>query len=158
MNKRCTVYDFELFMKNIQGSRLVYKRIKTGKFYNIKLTTKAQEIIKHYTKGKKSNSKEYIFPIMSKPIEDIEKERERYIDKRQYFNQYLKDIAAKCKLDVNLTSYVSGHTWASLAKFAGISHAIIVESLGHSDLKTTETYLANFGNDTLDDANEIIVG
>ncbi|PCI95499.1 MAG: hypothetical protein COB15_12125 [Flavobacteriales bacterium] len=146
-----------LTMKNIQGDRLVYKRIKTGKIYNIKLTTKAQEIIKHYTNGKKTNSNEYVFPIMPKPIDNIEKERERYIDKRQYFNQYLKDIAEKCEIDVNLTSYVTRHTWASLAKFAGISHAIIGESLGHSDLKTTETYLANFGNDTLDDANEIIV-
>ncbi|NQX98688.1 MAG: hypothetical protein HRT73_12535 [Flavobacteriales bacterium] len=73
MNKRCTVYDFELFMKNIQGSRLVYKRIKIRKIYNIKLTTKAQEIIKHYIKGKKINSKEYIFPIIPKPIDNIEK-------------------------------------------------------------------------------------
>ena len=147
-----------LTMKNIQGNRLIYKRIKTGKIYNIKLTTKAQEIITYYTRNKKANSKEYVFPIMPKPIDDIEKERERYIDKRQYFNQYLKDIAKMCKIDVNLTSYVSRHTWASLAKFAGISHSIIKESLGHADLKTTETYLANFGNDTLDDANEIIVG
>lgn len=147
-----------LTMKNIQGNRLVYKRIKTGKLYNIKLTTKAQEIIRHYTKGKKANSKVYVFPIMPEKTDDLEKERERYIDKRKYFNQYLKGIAKKCKIDVNLTSYVSRHTWASLAKFAGISHAIIGESLGHSDLKTTETYLANFGNDTLDDANEIIVG
>jgi integrase len=122
------------------------------------LTKRAKEILKYYTKGKKANSKVYVFPIMPEPIDDIEKERERYIDKRQYFNQYLKDIAKKCEIDVNLTSYVSRHTWASLAKFAGISHAIIGESLGHSDLKTTETYLANFGNDTLDDANEIIVG
>jgi site-specific recombinase XerD len=147
-----------LTMKNIQGERLIYKRIKTGKIYNIKLTKRAKEILKYYTKGKKANSKVYVFPIMPEPIDDIEKERERYIDKRQYFNQYLKDIAKKCEIDVNLTSYVSRHTWASLAKFAGISHAIIGESLGHSDLKTTETYLANFGNDTLDDANEIIVG
>jgi site-specific recombinase XerD len=147
-----------LTMKNIREDRLVYKRIKTGKLYNIKLTTQAKEIISYYIKGKKSNSKDYIFPIMPEKIEDIEKERERYIDKRKNFNQDLKEIAKKCKIDVNLTSYVSRHTWASLAKFAGISHAIIGESLGHSDLKTTETYLANFGNDTLDDANDLIVG
>jgi integrase/recombinase XerD len=147
-----------LTMENIRDNRLIYRRIKTGKLYNIKLTTQAKEIVSHYTKGKKLNSKEYIFPIMPDKIDDAEKERERYIDKRKYFNQDLKEIAKKCKIDVNLTSYVSRHTWASLAKFAGVSHAIIGESLGHSDLKTTETYLANFGNDTLDDANDLIVG
>jgi len=147
-----------LTMKNIQENRLLYKRMKTGKLYNIKLTAKAQEIIKHYTKGKKVNSKEYVFPIMPVKNIDIVKERKKYADKRKCFNQDLKDIAKKCEINVNLTSYVSRHTWASLAKFAGVSHAIIGESLGHSDLKTTETYLANFGNDTLDDANEIIVG
>lgn len=147
-----------LTMKNIQGNRLVYKRIKTGKLYNIKLTKKAQEIINYYTKGKKLNSELYVFPIMTEKLDDLEKERERYIDKRKSFNQDLKDIARLCEIDVNLTSYVTRHTWASLAKFAGISHAIIGESLGHSDLKTTETYLANFSNDTLDDANDLVVG
>ena len=147
-----------LTMKNIHEGRLTYKRMKTGKLYNIKLTTKAQEIIKYYTNGKKVNSEEYVFPIMPGKNEDIEKERKKYVDKRKCFNQDLKEIAKKCKIDVNLTSYVSRHTWASLAKFAGVSHAIIGESLGHSDLKTTETYLANFGNDTLDDANDLIVG
>ena len=147
-----------LKVNNIRGGRLIYKRIKTGKLYNIKLTVKAQEIIDYYTKGKKLNSQEYVFPIMPQKMDDLEKERKRYVGKRKYFNQYLKEIAKKCKIDVNLTSYVSRHTWASLAKFAGVSHAIIGESLGHSDLKTTETYLANFGNETLDDANDLIVG
>lgn len=147
-----------LRMENIRGKRLVYKRIKTGKLYNIKLTTKAQEILTFYIKGKKTNSKEFIFPIITKETDNVEKEREKYMDKRKYFNKHLKNIAELCKIDVNLTSYVSRHTWASIAKFAGVSHAIIGESLGHSDLKTTETYLANFDNDILDNANDLIVG
>jgi len=59
---------------------------------------------------------------------------------------------------LNLTTYVTRHTWASLAKFAGVAPAIIGESLGHSDLKTTQTYLANFENEELDNANDLIVG
>jgi site-specific recombinase XerD len=147
-----------LKMENIRDNRLVYKRIKTGKLYDIKLTVKAEEIIKFYIKGKQINSKELIFPIMTEQIEDIVKERKVYIDKRKQFNKHLKEIAKRCNIHVNLTSYVSRHTWASLAKFAGVSHAIIGESLGHSDLKTTETYLANFDKRTLDDANDLIVG
>ena len=140
---------------NLRGDRIIYKRKKTAKLYDIKITTKAQEILNYYLFN---NSRDYIFPIMPEEIDDIMKERKIYIDKRKQFNKYLKQIAKKCNIEANLTSYVSRHTWASLAKFSGVSHAIIGESLGHSDLKTTETYLANFDTKTLDDANDKIVG
>ena len=144
-----------LSKENLRGDRIIYKRKKTAKLYDIKITTKAQEILSYYLFN---NSRDYIFPIMTETINDVVKERKIYIDKRKQFNKYLKQIAKRCKIDANLTSYVSRHTWASLAKFSGVSHAIIGESLGHSDLKTTETYLANFDKKTLDDANDKIVG
>ncbi len=148
-----------LTMDNLHNDRIVYTRAKTGKLYNIKLTVKAKEILKHYIINQKPNSEEFIFPIMPEDVKnDTKLKMERYKNRIKYFNKDLKEIAELCKLDINLTSYVSRHTWASIAKFAGISHAIIGESLGHSDLKTTETYLANFNNDVLDDANDLIVG
>ena len=45
----------------------------------------------------------------------------------------------------------------AIAKFMGISTAIISEGLGHSSLKTTEIYLKRFDSEVLDDANELIV-
>ena len=148
-----------LRMNNIHNDRIIYRRAKTGKIYNIKLTTKAKEILNHYIKNQKPNSEDFVFPLIPEEvIGDITKELDRYKNRRKYFNKDLKRLAELCNLDVNLTSYVSRHTWASIAKFSGISPAVIGESLGHSDLKTTETYLANFDNDTLDDANDKIVG
>jgi len=145
--------------ENIVNGRLTYRRIKTGKLYNIKLTKRAQEIVNIYTKRRKMMNNDLIFPILPKEvIGDVEKERDRFRNRRKYFNKYLKDIGEMAGLEVELTSYVSRHTWASLAKFAGVAPAVIGESLGHSDLKTTETYLANFDTDILDDANELIVG
>lgn len=145
--------------ENIQGNRLVYRRKKTGKLYNMKLTKKASELVQYYTKGKRLKSDDYLFPILPKETKGDEAlERERFRNRRKYFNQDLKKIGEACELQTTLTSYVSRHTWASLAKFAGVAPAVIGESLGHSDLKTTETYLANFDTDILDDANELIVG
>jgi site-specific recombinase XerD len=145
--------------KNIIEGRVEYRRIKTGKLYSIKLTEKAKSILDYYMNSQSLKPSDYIFPILPKGLKnDKETERKRFKDKRKNFNKDLKVIAKQCDIEVNLTSYVTRHTWASIAKFAGIAPAIIGESLGHSDLKTTETYLANFENKELDDANELIVG
>ncbi|MEM9884354.1 MAG: site-specific integrase [Bacteroidota bacterium] len=146
-----------LKMGNIQDGRILYKRKKTGKLYNVKLTAKATAIIQDYTKNKKPHSKESVFPILLHDrFNDAEHERKHFIDRRKKFNQDLKKIAQLSGINTNLTSYVSRHSWASIAKFSGVAPAVIGESLGHSDLKTTETYLANFDHDILDQANELI--
>ncbi|PHN01151.1 site-specific integrase [Flavilitoribacter nigricans] len=148
-----------LTVQNIQKDRIVYKRIKTGKLYNIKITSKAQEVLSYYLGSKKHKPADYVFPILTKDDSvDMETERKRFKDKRKKLNQDLKKIGDLCGIETNLTSYVSRHTWASIAKFSGVAPAIIGESLGHSDLKTTETYLAHFDHDVLDDANDLIVG
>lgn len=147
-----------LKMKDLQDGRIIYKRLKTGKLYNIKITPKAQEIIDFYTLDKNFQPEDYVFPIIpSDVIGDKEKERERVVDKRKYFNIDLKSIATLVGIKTNLTSYVIRHSWASIAKFSGVAPAVIGESLGHSDLKTTETYLAEFEHDILDKANDLIV-
>lgn len=152
-------YDLALLKKtNIICDRLIYKRAKTGKLYNIKITPSAQEILDYYLKKYSISENDYIFPILTKEvIGNPKKEREKIIDRRKYFNIYLKRIAKICEINTNLTSYVSRHSWASIAKFSGVSTAIIGESLGHSDSKTTETYLAEFEHSILDEANEKVV-
>jgi len=148
-----------LKFENLKEGRVEYRRIKTGKLYSIKLTEKAQLIIDHYINGRKYLESDYVFPILPTDLRnDLEKERTKFKDKRKYFNKDLKKIAKLCGIEANLTTYVTRHTWASLAKFAGVAPAIIGESLGHSDLKTTQTYLANFENEELDNANDLIVG
>lgn len=144
---------------DISNGRLIYRRQKTGKLFNIKLTDTALEIISQYAQKNGRNDSDYIFPIIASDIlGNPEKEWLRITDARKLFNINLKKLARLAGLDVNLTSYVVRHSWASIAKFSGISTVVIGESLGHSDLKTTETYLAEFEHDVLDKANELIVG
>ena len=148
-----------LKFENLKEGRIEYRRIKTGKLYSIKLTDKAQQIVDHYTKDRTYSETDYLFPILPTNLKNnVEKERSKFKDQRRYFNKSLKKIAKLCRIEVSLTTYVTRHTWASMAKFAGIAPAIIGESLGHSDLKTTQTYLANFDNKALDDANDILLG
>jgi integrase len=152
-------FDLALLKKsNIVNDRFIYKRSKTGKLYNIKTTAIAKLILEYYIEKYNVGDDNYIFPILTPDVlGNPKKEREKIIDKRKYFNIYLKRIAKLCEIETNLTSYVLRHSWASIAKFSGVSTAIIGESLGHSDYRTTETYLAEFEHSILDDANDLVV-
>ena len=43
-----------------------------------------------------------------------------------------------------ITTYTARHSFATVLKRSGANIAYISESLGHADLKTTESYLASF--------------
>jgi len=44
----------------------------------------------------------------------------------------------------NISTYTARHSFATVLKRSGSNIAFISESLGHSDIKITENYLANF--------------
>ena len=51
-------------------------------------------------------------------------------------------------LDIGrITTYTARHSFATVLKRSGANIAYISESLGHNDLKTTESYLASFEKD-----------
>jgi integrase len=140
-----------LKVKNIENGRLNYTRQKTGQQFSIKVTDKAMAIILGYNDLK--NPESYIFPI-------IYRKGKEYLDYKnamRLMNKKLKKISNLLKLDVPLTTYVSRHSWATIAKRSGIATAVISEGLGHESEETTQVYLDSFENDVLDDANELII-
>ena len=75
-----------------------------------------------------------------------------------YFNKALKTISKDLELETTLSSYTARHTYATGLKMKGLSVEVIKESLGHTDIKTTETYLRSFENSVVDEADEILFG
>ena len=61
-------------------------------------------------------------------------------------------MGKELKININLTTYVARHTFATVLKRSGVDIGIISESLGHSDLKTTQIYLDSFENTQIDAA------
>jgi site-specific recombinase XerD len=45
---------------------------------------------------------------------------------------------------LGISTYTARHSFASVLKRSGANIAYISDSLGHTDLKTTENYLASF--------------
>ncbi|MEZ5196370.1 MAG: site-specific integrase [Bacteroidales bacterium] len=145
----------DLKMSNIVEGRLEYTRNKTKKDYSIKITEPLQNILNLYIKNKKKE--DYIFPIV-KRIGNPELEFKDVVDQRLKYNRLLKKIAEMCGIETNLTSYVSRHSWATIAKHKGVPVAVISEGMGHSDTRITEVYLDSFDKEVLDNYNEMITG
>lgn len=138
--------------KNINNGRINYTRKKTRQKFSIKLTENAKQIIGKYSDLSDPDS--FIFPI-------IQRKGDEYLDYRNAMrlsNKKLKTIGEMVGLSTQLSTYVSRHSWATIAKRSGISTAIISEGLGHDTEQTTQIYLDSFGSDVLDDANEKITG
>ena len=140
--------------ENIIDGRIQYKRQKTSRHYDIKITPQLQGILDCYIKGKKPH--EFILPLIKR-----ETPQDQYMDVQSTQNRYnkqLKQIAKLAGIEENLTSYVSRHSFATLANQMEIPITAISQMLGHEKVSTTQVYLASFGKNVLDDYNERILG
>lgn len=135
---------------NIQNDRLIYMRQKTGKRINIPLTDEAKVIIDKYSE---KSMQEYIFPVLNDNVHKTE--AQKYMRRKKVLrnvNKNLKEISKLIGVDINITSYVARHSYATVLKNSGVNIALISETLGHSDLKTTQIYLDSFDNSQIDEA------
>jgi site-specific recombinase XerD len=67
-------------------------------------------------------------------------------------NRDLKEIGREAEISIPLTTYVARHTYATVLKREGVNVALISESLGHSNIQTTQIYLDSFENSQIDEA------
>jgi site-specific recombinase XerD len=73
------------------------------------------------------------------------------------YNKRLKRLSEMLKLEKPLSSYVSRHSWATIALRKGISVQVISEGMGHGNEKTTRIYLASLDQSVIDNANAHII-
>lgn len=133
---------------DIEGGFIKYRRSKTKQLLEIKITDEIAKIISIY-KDEMKESK-YILPIIENHKAD---ERLQYESALRTYNNRLQRISRIMNLNIPLTSYVTRHSWATIAKSKNIPLSIISEGLGHNSQQTTQIYLASFDNLTLHKAN-----
>jgi integrase/recombinase XerD len=147
-----------LKMKNIVNNRIEYIRLKTKrktvKGFSIGINAKIQSILSFYTKNK--NIEDFIFPII-KRNDNPTHIRADVKNKLRRYNQNLERIGNQCGIKEKLTSYVSRHSWATIAKKSGIDIGIISDALGHNDTQVTRVYLDSFGSEEIDKANDRVL-
>lgn len=142
--------------KNLINGRLIYIRHKTGKNISCKLLPEAQKIIDKYICPWGSEN-DYIFPILNASHQTELQKFNRIHKALAKVNRELKQIGSSAGIMTPITTYTARHTYATVLKRSGVNIALISESLGHSDLSTTQIYLDSFENEQLDEAMKNLI-
>jgi integrase/recombinase XerD len=139
--------------KNIDGNVLTYERAKTKRSkkendkISVSLKPEAKAIISKW--GVPSiNPESCIFPHLQKNM-TAERERKVIQQLTKTINKYMKQIAKKLEINKEVTTYFARHSFATVLRNSGASMEFISEALGHSDMKTTKSYLAGFEQETI---------
>jgi len=137
----------KLKYKNIIDGEICFVRQKTERTTKTRkeiqaiITPEMQQIINKWgTPGRHTNDN--IFPYIS-GNESAEKRKLMTKDLTKRINKRMKIIGAALGIE-GISTYTARHSFATVLKRSGANIAYISESLGHNDLKTTESYLASF--------------
>jgi integrase len=132
---------------NITGDEISFYRKKTIRTSRVKreiqvaVTPEMQTIIDRWgNPDRKPDS--FIFPYLTGNETPMQAKKKVHEVIKQT-NIHMKKIGAAVGVS-GLTTYTARHSYATVLKRSGANIAFISESLGHSDLKTTENYLASF--------------
>jgi integrase len=135
--------------KNIDHDKLTFIREKTRretssnpKIITVVITPMVDRIIKEWG-NLPAEPDTYIFPILE-PGATPDRQYKLIQQATKMINEHIKFVAEKVKIKEKVTSYVSRHSFATVLKRSGVSTEFIKESLGHSNMATTENYLAGF--------------
>ncbi len=137
---------------NIVNGYICYSRHKTGQPLKVKITGLLQQLIDKY-----KNEGEYVLPILKNRKLPSSQLYRQYKNRLRQYNKTLKSISNSLNLHIPLSSYVSRHSWATLARENGIPVSVISEGMGHSSEKTTYAYLSALNPSHVDKANEKVI-
>ena len=138
--------------KNIQADILEFERAKTTRTkrnvepIRVALSDDAKRIIKKWGNSPKDLDT-YIFPVLKHGIRP-ERERQLIQQLTRLINNHMKSIATKLKIGSDITTYAARHSFATILQRSGASTEFISEALGHSNVKTTQNYLAGFEDES----------
>ncbi len=136
--------------RNIDGDYLVFERANTvnstrldPRPITVFISEDMQRII-NYWENKDKRPENYIFPWIehnATPLRQVEL-CELFV---QAINDWMRKIGKKLGIEKSVSTYVARHTFSTIMKRSGVSTEYIQESLGHTSIKTTESYLDSFG-------------
>ena len=108
----------------------------------------------------------FVFQLLKdKDFQKVEKNHFSKMDKiqykkfqsvRTYYNGLLKLVGSQCGLGDKLTSHVSRHSFTSITMelIENVSPFDLMNSLGHKNVSTTQTYMKSFGDKSVENINK----
>jgi integrase len=148
---------------NIKGDYLEFYRKKTEKTKRENVLPIRAHLNKHALQiiarwgNPPGDPENYIFPIIEPGLsaQEIENRIACFI---RVTNKYLKRIGKELGIPTKLTTYTARHSFATKLKNSEkVSLSFIMESLGHSSIKTTMDYLAGFEDESIKKNHEVLM-
>lgn len=138
--------------ENIKGEVLEFERAKTTRTkrkvepIRVALVDDVKEIIKKWGNTRKDGST-YIFPVLTRGITAV-RERQLIQQLTGVINDHMKAITGVLGIETDCTTYAARHSFATILQRSGASTEFISEALGHSNVRTTQNYLAGFEDES----------
>ena len=138
---------------DLRNRRITYRRHKTGKLMVVDVPPDAMRLLQKY---RDKTDSEYLFPLLHGGL-FMEEHHHRYQETLRYFNRELARLMKQLLPGVSVSSYTARHTWATLAYHNGVPVGLISQSLGHSSIRVTMTYLKPFDAEVIDRINRQVI-
>ena len=139
--------------QDVHNGIIRYRRRKTGQLIEVAIEPMMQDIIKRY--ATQTEGTPYLFPIL--PQADEEKTYRAYRTALRTYNAKLKLLSQMLGEDVNLSSYVARHSWASNMHELNMPLSVISQGLGHDSELTTQIYIKSLENNIVHKANKMFI-
>lgn len=136
--------DLDLKEETITFIRQKTSRIRKGNQTMIKARLKPETrvILERWGTDPK-NDESYVFPFLNDTMSPEQKKKAvQQITKLT--NKHIKRVAKSVGIDAEVTTYVARHSFATILLQSEAPLAFISQSLGHTNIKTTENYLGSF--------------
>lgn len=116
----------EHLILGIDGERWIkINRTKTDTRSSIPVLPMAQSILDKYANNPKCNNEKTLLPVSS----------------NQKMNDYLKEIAAVCSIEKNITFHIARHSFATTITLQNdVPMESVSKMLGHKSMRTTQHY------------------
>lgn len=138
---------------DLRNRRITYCRHKTGKLMVVDVPPDAMRLLQKY---RDKTDSEYLFPLLHGGL-FMEEHHHRYQETLRHFNRELARLMKQLLPGVSVSSYTARHTWATLAYHSGVPVGLISQSLGHSSIRVTMTYLKPFDAEVIDRINRQVI-
>ena len=139
--------------RNIEGNKIVFVRAKTERTTKknlrpivVPITPEAASIIQRWG-IQPMHPDTFVFGLLTDGL-TADREYRTIKQATKQINKYIKRIADAMGIQAHVTTYTARHSYATVLKRSGAPVEFISESLGHSDIRTTENYLDSFEDDT----------
>ena len=138
---------------DLRNRRITYRRHKTGKLMVVDVPPDAMRLLQKY---RDKTDSEYLFPLLHGGL-FMEEHHHRYQETLRHFNRELARLMKQLLPGVSVSAYTARHTWATLAYHSGVPVGLISQSLGHSSIRVTMTYLKPFDAEVIDRINRQVI-